>query len=152
MRRILFTIASFLAFSFPLLVTADKPDQKTIIKCLTKFYDLQKYFQFFYLAKMCHSTTWGCCDPQQDLALGFVESHITGLDPSAKEGGSTLQQINILTQLAVSANRLRAHWVPLSKPLIMTLNRTGPSAEPWGTPLVTSHQVEVPPFTTTLWA
>uniref|UniRef100_A0A493TV19 ATPase family AAA domain containing 2 n=1 Tax=Anas platyrhynchos platyrhynchos TaxID=8840 RepID=A0A493TV19_ANAPP len=33
-----------------------------------------------------------------------------------------------------------------------TLKRTGPKTEPWGTPLVTSHQPDVAPFTITLGA
>ncbi|KAK4832380.1 LOW QUALITY PROTEIN: hypothetical protein QYF61_022235 [Mycteria americana] len=50
-----------------------------------------------------------------------------------------------------SANFLRVHSIPLSRSLIKILNRTGPNTEPWGTPLVTGHQLEQTPFTTTLW-
>ncbi|CAM9921516.1 unnamed protein product [Bubo scandiacus] len=32
------------------------------------------------------------------------------------------------------------------------LNRSGPKTEPWGTPLVTGRQLDLTPFTTTLWA
>jgi len=40
-----------------------------------------------------------------------------------------------------SANFLRVHPVPLSRPPIRILNRTGHSTEPWGTPqLVTGHE------------
>jgi len=34
--------------------------------------------------------------------------------------------------------------------LIKILNRTGPSTEPWETPLATGHQLDLTPFTTTL--
>uniref|UniRef100_A0A8C8AAR1 Retinoic acid receptor responder 1 n=1 Tax=Otus sunia TaxID=257818 RepID=A0A8C8AAR1_9STRI len=32
------------------------------------------------------------------------------------------------------------------------LNRSGPKTQPWGTPLLTGHQSDLTPFTTTLWA
>lgn len=39
-----------------------------------------------------------------------------------------------------------------SRSVINTLNLTYPRTELWGTPLVTSHQLDEAPFTTTLWA
>ncbi|KAK4818658.1 hypothetical protein QYF61_017266 [Mycteria americana] len=54
--------------------------------------------------------------------------------------------------LVSSENLLRVHSIPSSRSLIKMLNRTGPSTEPWGTPLVTGRQVDLTPFTTTLWA
>jgi len=32
------------------------------------------------------------------------------------------------------------------------LNRTGPGTDPWGTPLMIGCQLDLIPFTTTLWA
>ncbi|KAK4807043.1 hypothetical protein QYF61_018384 [Mycteria americana] len=54
--------------------------------------------------------------------------------------------------LVSSANLLRVHSIPSSRSLIKILNRTGPNTEPWGTPLVTGHQLDLTPVTTTLWA
>ncbi|KAK4809529.1 hypothetical protein QYF61_015365 [Mycteria americana] len=45
-----------------------------------------------------------------------------------------------------------AHRPSLSRSLIKILNRTGPSTEPWGTPLVNGRHLDLTPFTTTLWA
>ncbi|KAF1629452.1 Serine/threonine-protein phosphatase 4 regulatory subunit 4, partial [Eudyptes filholi] len=61
-------------------------------------------------------------------------------------------QSTLLPNLVLSANLLRVHSISLSRSLIKILNRTGPSTEPWGTPLVTSRQLDLTPFTTTLWA
>ncbi|KAK4828634.1 hypothetical protein QYF61_000282 [Mycteria americana] len=54
--------------------------------------------------------------------------------------------------LVSSANLLRVHSIPLSRSLIKVVNRTSPNTEPWGTPLVTGRQLDLNPFTTTLWA
>ncbi|KAK4826053.1 hypothetical protein QYF61_004168 [Mycteria americana] len=54
--------------------------------------------------------------------------------------------------LVSSANLLRVHSIPSSRSLIKILNRTGPNSEPWGTALVTGRQLDLTPFTTTLWA
>ncbi|KAK4811045.1 hypothetical protein QYF61_015749 [Mycteria americana] len=54
--------------------------------------------------------------------------------------------------LVSSANLLRVHSIPSSRSLIKILNKTGPKTEPWGTSLVTSRQLDLTPFTTTLWA
>ncbi|KAJ7428537.1 hypothetical protein BTVI_00320 [Pitangus sulphuratus] len=42
--------------------------------------------------------------------------------------------------------------IPSSRSLIKMLNRTGPITDPWGTPLVTSRQLDAALFTSTLWA
>jgi len=47
---------------------------------------------------------------------------------------------------------MRLHSIPSSRSSIKILNRTGPSTNPWGTPLVTGHHLDVTPFTTDLWA
>lgn len=46
----------------------------------------------------------------------------------------------------LSANLLRVPLIPLSRWSIKTLKITCPSAEPWETSLVTSHQLNVTPF------
>jgi len=67
-------------------------------------------------------------------------------------GLPTLKQINTSLQLGVSAYLLRVHLIPSSKSSVKILNRAGPNTDPWGTPLVTEHQMVLNPFTTTLWA
>ena len=42
--------------------------------------------------------------------------------------------------------------MPSSRSSVKILNRTGPSTDPWGTPLVTGRQLDLTPFATTLWA
>ncbi|KAK4831485.1 hypothetical protein QYF61_017986 [Mycteria americana] len=87
-----------------------------------------------------------------DPALGLVKPHTIGLGPSIQpvqvplQSLPTLQQINTPTQLGVVCKRTEGALDPL------LLNRTGSNTEPWGTPLVTGHQLDLAPFTTTLWA
>jgi len=50
------------------------------------------------------------------------------------------------------ANLLMVHSMPPRRPLIKILNETGPSTDPWGTPLVTGHQLDLTAFVTILWA
>jgi len=42
--------------------------------------------------------------------------------------------------------------MPSSRSSIKILNRTGPSTDSWGTPLVTGCQLDLTSFTTILWA
>lgn len=49
--------------------------------------------------------------------------------------------------LAPLANVLGMHSSPASTPLMKTLNRSGPSTEPLGSPWVTVHKPGVAPFT-----
>ncbi|KAK4821248.1 hypothetical protein QYF61_016547 [Mycteria americana] len=94
----------------------------------------------------------------QDLTLGLVEPHTIDLGPSIQpvriplQSLPTLKHINTPAQFGVICNLLRAHSIPSSRSLIKILNRTGPKTEPWGTPLVTGCQLDLTPFTTTLWA
>ncbi|KAK4829020.1 hypothetical protein QYF61_001795 [Mycteria americana] len=94
----------------------------------------------------------------QDLALGLIEPHTSGLGPSIQplqiplQSLPTLQQINTPTQLGVICNLRRVHSMPSSRSLMNMLNTTGPSTEPWGTPLVSGRQLDLTPFTTTLCA
>ncbi|KAK4818988.1 hypothetical protein QYF61_022819 [Mycteria americana] len=91
----------------------------------------------------------------QDLALGLVEPHTIDLGPSIQPVHIPLQRLPTLPtlQLGVVCKLTEGALNPLrSRSLIKIFNRTGPSTEPWGTPLVTSHQLDLTPFTTTLWA
>ncbi|KAK4817894.1 hypothetical protein QYF61_002063 [Mycteria americana] len=63
-----------------------------------------------------------------------------------------IKQIDAAAQIdTVSANLLRVHSIPSSRSLMM-FNKTGPKTGPWGTQLVTGCQMDLTPFTTTLWA
>jgi len=93
----------------------------------------------------------------QDLALSFAELHAAGLSPAiqpvhiALQGPPLPRQINTPVSLVSSAKLLRVCPMPSSRSLIKISNRTGLSIDPWGTPLVTGHQLVLTPFTTTLW-
>ena len=63
---------------------------------------------------------------------------------------TALDQINGPAQLGVICKLTEATLDCLIQ--IKTLKKTGPNTEPWGTPLVTSYQLGLAPFTTTLWA
>ena len=63
-----------------------------------------------------------------------------------------LSRLTHLPDLVSSANLVRVPSIPLPRSLIKILNRTGPSSDPWGTPLVTRRQLALTSFTTTLWA
>ncbi|KAK4829606.1 hypothetical protein QYF61_005706, partial [Mycteria americana] len=82
----------------------------------------------------------------QDPTLSLVESHTIGLGPSTQPIRIPLSTLP--HELVSSANLLRVHSIPSSRSLIKILNRTGPNTEPWGTPLVTSCQLDLTPFTT----
>jgi len=54
--------------------------------------------------------------------------------------------------LVSSANLLRVHSVPPSRSLVKWLNGTGPSIDPWGTPLVTGLLLDFVLLITIVWA
>ncbi|KAJ7410590.1 hypothetical protein WISP_107392 [Willisornis vidua] len=91
----------------------------------------------------------------KDPALGFVEHHTIGRGLPIQpvqillQSLSTLQQFNTPTQFVVIC-KLRVHSMPSTTLSIKKLNRTGLYTEPRGTPLVTSYQLDVTHFTTTL--
>ncbi|KAK4816403.1 LOW QUALITY PROTEIN: hypothetical protein QYF61_016720 [Mycteria americana] len=92
-----------------------------------------------------------------DPAPSLVEPHIIGLVPSIQPVQIPLvflpsSRSTLLPNLVSSANLLRVHSICLARSLIKILNRTGPNTEPWGTSLVTGRQLDLTPFTTTLWA
>ncbi|KAK4832409.1 hypothetical protein QYF61_022544, partial [Mycteria americana] len=88
----------------------------------------------------------------QDPALDLVEPHTVGLGPWIQpvqvplQSLPTLKQINAPAQFGVVCKFTEGALNPL------LLNRTGPNTEPWGTPIVTGRQLDLNPFTITLWA
>ena len=44
------------------------------------------------------------------------------------------------------------HSFPSSQSSVKIMNRTDPSTDAWGTPVITCHQMDLTPFTTTFWA
>ena len=53
--------------------------------------------------------------------------------------------------LVSSANLLMVHFNSSSRSLLKKLNKTGPSTDPWGTPLVTGLQLDSARLMTALW-
>jgi len=53
-----------------------------------------------------------------------------------------------LPSFASSANLLRVNSIPSSRSLMRMLNKTQPSTNPWGTPLVTGFQLDSEPLIT----
>ena len=94
----------------------------------------------------------------QDLALGLAVPHTVGLSPSIQAVQIPLQSLppssrsTVPPCLVSSANSLREHSIPSPRSLIKMLHKAGPNTEPWRTSLVTGHQPDLTPFTTTLCA
>ncbi|KAK4828313.1 hypothetical protein QYF61_025325 [Mycteria americana] len=92
----------------------------------------------------------------QHLALlnltQLVLAHPSSLSRSLCRAFLPSSRSTLPHNLVSSANLLRVHLIPSPRSLIKILNRTGPDTEPWGTPLVTGCQLDLTPFTTTLWA
>ncbi|KAK4827693.1 LOW QUALITY PROTEIN: hypothetical protein QYF61_020827 [Mycteria americana] len=93
----------------------------------------------------------------QDLALGLVEPHTIDPGPSIQPVWVSLtflpsSRLTLPHNLVSSANLLRAYLIPSSRSLIKIFNSTASNTEPWGTLLVTGCQLDLTPFTTTLWA
>ena len=92
----------------------------------------------------------------QDPALSLVEPHATGLSPLIQPLQTPLQSLRVLKQintplkLGVICKLTEGVLDPLTQIINKVINRTSPTTEPWGTPLVTGHQPDVTPFTTTL--
>lgn len=94
------------------------------------------------------SVLHGVVTQGQDPALSFVEP----LDsPSIQPvQGAPADQYSHITWCCLHANWPRGHLITSPRLLMKVLNRTYPYSEPWGTSLVTSCQLEVIPFTTSL--
>ncbi|KAK4806220.1 hypothetical protein QYF61_001143 [Mycteria americana] len=94
----------------------------------------------------------------QDLALGLVKPHTIDLSPSIQpvqvllQSLPTLQQINTPTQLGVICKLTEGALDPLIQIIDKDVKQDWPQHRTLGTPLVTGRQLDLPPFTTTLWA
>ncbi|KAM9656072.1 uncharacterized protein ACIBXB_008597 [Morphnus guianensis] len=84
--------------------------------------------------------------------IQLASAHPSSLSRSLCRAFLPSSRSTLPPNLVSSANLLTVHSIPLSKSLIKTLNRMGPNTEPWGTPLVTCHQLDLTPFAATLWA
>lgn len=88
----------------------------------------------------------------QDPALCLVETFTIDLSSSIQPvqiplwSLPALQQINTPSQLGAICKLTEGALIPLSR----IPNRPVPNTETWGTPVVMSHQLDVPPFSTTL--
>ena len=101
------------------------------------------------------SVAWGCCDRHAESGIwpcwtsyGWPQ-HINPAcpDPSAEPSYPQADQHSHPAWC-----HLHTYWVPSSTPLLKMLNKTRPKAEPWGTALVTGHQLDWTPITTPLCA
>ncbi|KAK4830413.1 hypothetical protein QYF61_010944 [Mycteria americana] len=94
----------------------------------------------------------------QDPTLRLVEPHTIGLGPLIQsvqiplQSLPTLKQVNTPAHFGVICKLTEGALDPFIQIIEKILNRTGPSTEPWRTLLVTVHQLDLTPFTTTLWA
>jgi len=92
----------------------------------------------------------------QDPALALVELHQVPLCPTLQPVQVSLmaaQPSGVSTtppSLVSPADLLRVHSNSSSRSLMKKLNKTGPSTDPWGTPLVTGLQLDSAPLMTTL--
>jgi len=92
----------------------------------------------------------------RDLALGLVEPHEVHMGPLLKlvqvplDGILSFWCVSCTTQLGVTC-KLAEGALDLAKSLMKTLNGTGPSTDPCGTPLVTGIHLDIEPLITTLW-
>lgn len=78
-------------------------------------------------------------------------SHSSSLSRSSCRVGLPPKVFTFPLSLVFSANFIRIHLIPSSRPLMKILNRHGPYIDPWGTPLVTGCQFEKELFTTIPW-
>ncbi|KAK4825193.1 hypothetical protein QYF61_025121 [Mycteria americana] len=95
------------------------------------------------------------CSTQHLALLNLIQlalAHRSSLSRSLCRAFLPSSRSTLPHNLVSSANLLRVHSIPSSRSLIKLLNRTGPKTEPCGTPLVTGRQLDLIPFTTTLWA
>ena len=94
----------------------------------------------------------------QDPTLGPIETHAVNLGHRSSLSRSLCSALlpsgrsTLPPSLVSSANLLRVHSIPSSRSSMKMLNRSSPSTEPWGTPLVTGHQLHSTPLSKTLWA
>ena len=97
---------------------------------------------------------WPMCRTLHLILLNlmrFTQAHFLSLSKSL---WMVFQPSSLLTaplSLMSSANLLKVHSIPLSMSRMKILTSTGPSNDPWGTPLVTSLHLDIAPLTTSLW-
>ena len=77
---------------------------------------------------------------------------MTGGDKQGKGVSDIEQQIDTHSQLSVAHKFTNERLHTLINVVNKVSNRTGPSRVPWGAPLLTGHQLDAAPFTSTLWA
>jgi len=88
----------------------------------------------------------------QDLALVLAELHPIGLSPVISPSRSLCRAFLLSgksSQVGVICKLTEGALNPLVQ---IILNRASPSTDPWGISLMTGRQLDVIPFTTTLWA
>ena len=98
---------------------------------------------------------WLQCSTQHLALLNLIQLALaigSSLSRSLCRSFLPSSRSTLLPNVVSSANLLRVHSNSLSRSVINVFNRTGPNIEPCGTPLVTGHQLDLTPFTTTLWA
>ncbi|KAF4794145.1 hypothetical protein TURU_104861 [Turdus rufiventris] len=97
----------------------------------------------------------------QDLALGVIKPHPTGLCPSIQlvqvslQSPPTFQQIDSCSQISVICkftNEALNSLIHVINKNIEQDRLPDRLTDPWGTPLVTGPQLDAAPFTTTLWS
>ncbi|XP_055576153.1 uncharacterized protein LOC129736772 [Falco cherrug] len=99
---------------------------------------------------------WGCSSPGADPTLAFAGLHQVPLCPALQpvpvslNGSAASWCISHSSQLCVTCKRSEGSSVPSSWSLMSKLNRTGPSTDPWGTPLATGLQLRSVLLVTTL--
>jgi len=113
------------------------------------------YSQFILHPARIH--VWDCPNPipgpcAWPYSHHEVWAHLLGLSRFLRMASLLSSMSALSPSLVSSANLLRLHSIPSSRSLIKMLNRSGPSSEPWGTPLMTGRQLDLTPLTTTLWA
>jgi len=106
-------------------------------------------------------------EQQHTLVHGFLPPSDAGLCPSLVdelheasvspflqpaevhlEGSTTSGASATPPSYVSSADLLRAHSASLFRSSMKVLNRSGPTIDPWGTPLVTGLQLDFPQITT----
>ena len=90
------------------------------------------------------TSTWYCWNQWLNPAIQPIEMSLQKFLPSGRE--------TFRLTLVFSTNLLMVHSIPLSKSSVRISNWADPSTYSWGTLLMTSCQLDLIPFTTTLSA
>jgi len=97
----------------------------------------------------CLGLLWPTCRTWLFVLLKLIKLALA--HQSRSLGLPTPRQINISSQLVVSS-KPRMHSIPSSRSSVQILNRMGSNTNPWGTLLMTRHQLYLTPFTIILSA